>query len=46
MYFRSNSQSGLYQKNFLKQFLKQKLDMCLWNTDAPGGNKVKYGKHL
>ena len=18
-----------------------KLDMCLWNTDAPGGNKVK-----
>ena len=22
------------------------LDMCLWNTDAPGGNKVKYGKNL
>ena len=21
-----------------------KQDMCLWNTDAPGGNKVKYGK--
>ena len=23
-----------------------KLDMCLWNTDAPGGNKVKNGKNL
>ena len=23
-----------------------KLDMCLRNTDAPGGNKVKYGKNL
>ena len=21
-------------------------DMCLWNTDAPGGNKVKYGKNF
>ena len=20
--------------------------MCLWNMDAPGGNKVKYGKNL
>ena len=26
--------------------LKYELDMCLWNTDAPGGNKVKYGKNL
>ena len=25
---------------------EKKLDMCLWNTDAPGGNKVKYGKNL
>ena len=24
-----------YRYNFLK------LDMCLWNTDAPGGNQVK-----
>ena len=24
--------------------LLKKLDMCLWNTDAPGGNNVKYGK--
>ena len=22
-------------------FMKFKLDMCLWNTDAPGGNKFK-----
>ena len=21
--------------------IKKKLDMCLWNTDAPGGNNVK-----
>ena len=24
-----------------KMQIKGKLDMCLWNTDAPGGNKVK-----
>ena len=23
-----------------------KLDMCLWNTDAPGGNKVKIWQNL
>ena len=23
-----------------------KLDMCLWNMDAPGGNKVKIWKNL
>ena len=26
--------------------INSELDMCLWNTDAPGGNKVKYGKNL
>ena len=26
--------------------IQNQLDMCLWNTDAPGGNKVKYGKNL
>ena len=24
----------------------KKLDMCLWNTDAPGGNKVKICQNL
>ena len=24
----------------------QKLDMCLWNTYAPGGNKVKIWQNL
>ena len=23
-----------------------KLDMCLWNTDAPGGNKFKIWENL
>ena len=26
--------------------LYSKLDMCFWNMDAPGDNKVKYGKNL
>ena len=29
---------------FKKQ--KKKLDMCLWNTDAPGGNNVQIWQNL
>ena len=28
-------------KKITRHELGQKLDMCLWNTDAPSGNKVK-----
>ena len=32
---------------FTKQLKNDKeLDMCLWNTDAPGGNKVKIWQNL
>ena len=26
---------------WVKNVVYEQLDMCLWNTDAPGGNKVK-----
>ena len=31
---------------FCKTNAWTKLDMCLWNTDAPGGNKVKIYKKI
>ena len=43
---------SLYQYNLERELwiesitTMQELDMCLWNTDAPGSNKVKYGKNL
>ena len=36
----------LYPYKIVSIEIIRKLDMCLWNTDAPGGNKVKYGKNL
>ena len=36
-----------YDKSpYANRKLEKQLDMCLWNTDAPGGNKVKILKNL
>ena len=37
------------KKSRLRQtssIINEKLDMCLWNTDAPGGNNVKIWQNL